>query len=802
MRSIVLSLFVFIAVLWGIQAQNVCEYSVEGRIFDLKTGEPLPFASVKVEGTDRGTVADENGFFKIEKLCIKEFNLIFSFIGYKSTTHHHDSYHKIPSIYLAPDNVYLKSVVIEGHRDPVSIASISRGKIDQETLRKKSMASLGEIVSNLSGVSMLQTGQNISKPIIHGMHSNRVLIINNGIRHEFQNWGDEHAPEIDASMANEIEVVKGASTVRYGPDALGGVLLIDPKPLPLNTGIEGEFGITGQTNGLGGNMKGVITYGLEHWSFHAEGKYLKLGDLNAPDYMLTNTGREESTLAAGLRYHKSSIDLEAHYSRVNQDLGILRGSVTGNLSDLSRAMSGEEPLYTDDFSYIIDNPRQDITHDMVKMKGSYLTGQQVINVQYGFQKNIRREFDVRRGTNNVRPSIDLELSTHSLDVDWDHPAIGALNGLVGLQWQYQDNNNLPGTNTVPFIPNYNNTRFGVFLNESLEAGNNTWEAGIRYDYQYTSARGREPNNDIYRNTIDFHNLTATAGFIKELDADKTFRSNIGTAWRPPNVSELFSYGKRLYSVEYGLWRYTLDENNEINVGEVLSNDQKKVSSEIGYKWINNLSIKNKALQADFTGYVNLIRNFIYKRPAGITNTVRGAFPYFIYDQDDAFFWGLDTDIRMTHSSSLESTFSASYVWARDISNDDLFIGIPPATVHYELSYLPKSKFLGAEADFSASGNYTFRQFQAPRTLPVEDLVSAAGSEIGIFEQDNSNFDLLDAPSGFLLIGLDMTLNWQKSSVILQSNNLLNEEYRIYTDLLRYFADQPGLNFQVTYIYRL
>ena len=800
MRSVFIFLFLFlIGKVYG-QEQQSCTYSIEGRIFDLKTKAPLPFASVKIKGTTIGDIADENGYFKIENLCETEFNLLFSYVGYKPVTHHHDSYHDIPEIYLAPDNLYLNSVIIEGEKVSGKLESTSRQKIDTRVLEKKQMASLGEITNELSGVSMLQTGQNIAKPIIHGLHSNRVLIINNGIRHEFQNWGDEHAPEVDASMANQIVVVKGASTVRYGPDALGGVLLIDPKPLPLNTGLEGEMSSSLQSNGRGGNVNGSFTYGLENWSFHTEGKILRLGDAQAPDYNMTNTSRIEKTLAGGVRYHKKSIDFEAHYSRVDQELGILRGSVTGNLNDLERAITEDFPLYTSGFSYELDNPRQEITHDMVKLKGSYLSGEQVINLTYGFQRNIRKEFDVRRGTNNEIPSIDLELFTQSLDIDWDHPNLGDLNGLIGIQWLYQDNNNLPGTNTVPFIPNFNNTRLGVFMTESLETGNSKWEAGLRYDYQHTSARGREPDNDIYRNSIEFHNVTATVGLVRKLGQNKSFRTNIGTSWRPPNVSELFSFGKRLYSVEYGLWRYQEDENNQIVVSDVLNNRQKPVPSEVGYKWINTFSYEGSDVKAEFTAYLNYIENYIYQKPAGITNTVRGAFPFFVYDQDNAIFWGLDADWDMQHNERWESNASASYVWAKDISNDDFFIGIPPANFRYTLSYELAREIVGAKVRIDLTSNYTFTQFQTPRTIPISTLLS--GESEDLFAIDDSNFDLTDAPDGYFLLGADISFKWKKSSLIFQSDNILNQSYRLYTDRLRYFADQPGTNFQISYTYRL
>src|SRR5690606_29134585 len=82
--------------------------------------------------------------------------------------------------------------------------------------------SLGETLKEAPGVTVLQTGPSIFKPVIHGMYGNRVLILNNEVRMEGQQWGAEHGPEIDPFTASGITVVKGASGVRYGQDAIGG----------------------------------------------------------------------------------------------------------------------------------------------------------------------------------------------------------------------------------------------------------------------------------------------------------------------------------------------------------------------------------------------------------------------------------------------------------------------------------------------------------------------------------------------------------------------------------------------------
>src|SRR5690606_36446266 len=106
-----------------------------------------------------------------------------------------------------------------------------------------------DIFSTLPGVSMLQTGTMIVKPVINGLHSNRILVLNNGIRQEGQQWGSEHAPEIDPFVAKDFRLIKGAEGVRYGPDAIGGVIITSPSPLPVDPHLSGELNAVYQTNG-------------------------------------------------------------------------------------------------------------------------------------------------------------------------------------------------------------------------------------------------------------------------------------------------------------------------------------------------------------------------------------------------------------------------------------------------------------------------------------------------------------------------------------------------------------------------
>ncbi len=798
---VVWSLPMIVQAQWSQKAKaDSCNYHFEGFVRDIVSKRPLPFATVQIQGTTQGTVADESGYFTFTDLCLNEFDVVVSNVGYKQAVHHHDPHHNMPNIYLAPDSITLKSVTIEGEAQPGDLRSGTVETLSTQELEQNQSASLGDLASNITGVSVLSTGQNVVKPVIHGLHSNRILIINNGVRHEFQSWGAEHAPEIDASLIDNISVVKGAATVRYGPEALGGVLLINPPKLELLTQWQGEIGVTGQSNGQSGESTIQLQKGYRQVALLGQASYVYQGDLRAPDYVLTNTGKRESSMALAGRYHWRKLDFTAFYSHFDQELGILRGSVTGNLNDLVAAIESEEPPLTKPFSYQINNPRQTVQHDLLKVEGRWNGHNQSVEVQYAYQVNQRQEYDVRRGTNNDLPSIDLILSTQSLDATWKHPDFSGWQGSVGVQGLYQDNNNQPGTNTVPFVPNYNNTRLGIYLIEGRAFGANRLEGGLRYDYQFSSIRGREPNNDIYRNELSYQNVTATLGLILEMKPGHLFRTNIGTAWRPPNISELYSFGKHQASIEYGLWRYMRQEDQGIVVDDILTEDEKPAPSEIGFKWIGTYEITTDKLQSDVTAYLNYIRNYIYTKPAGITQTVRGAFPYFIYDQDNAVLAGVDASVRWMHTARLNSTVKGSFLWAKEVTHGYNFVGLPPANLQYQFwQQLPKFAFVD-ESYWNISFSYTFRQFQTPRVIPVSMLLQAEENDENLFANDEATFDIMSPPSGYGLIHLGWSGQINHVQLGVQIKNLLNTEYRSYTDRLRYFADETDRNFIVSLKY--
>ncbi|MEM8567852.1 MAG: TonB-dependent receptor [Bacteroidota bacterium] len=783
-------------------AQTDCEKKLTGKVLDINTEEPLPFATVKVVGSEYGVVSDSEGNFILTNICADEVDLEAQFLGYKKATHHHDFYKSdnvemSHTFYLSPEENVLESIVVEGDKIVGDMQSMSVAKIGRSKLETEITGSLASALRNIQGVTFTSAGSNVQLPVIHGLYGNRILIINNGVKHGFQNWGTDHAPEIDITSADNISVLKGAAGVRYGPEALGGVVLVEGNPLKLLQKMYGSVTSGYQTNGRGYHANAQLGEGRKNFSYHFGGNYVKIGDRDARDYALTNTGMEERSANLGFRYHLPKWDFEVYYSYVDQELGLLRQSVAETGELFARYVAAPQPdsLFFRDFSYEIDEPKQNTTHHLAKLEIEWHTDIGDFILLLSQQVNLRKEFDVRRSAE--LPIIDLQLNTTDTRLEWYHPSLGGLQGTVGLQYFSQNNDNNPGTNTTAFIPNYNTDRVSIYAIENIQTGKNTYEFGLRLDHEFNSARGRERNQNIFTNEFSFTNFTASLGLVRDLSAKWQLRSNLGSAWRTPNMAELYSFGQHGFKVEYGLWRYYANEDGEFRTDRVLTEDDNAGKPERGYKLINELDYLEGERRFTVTAYANYIDNFIFDRPLAVIGFLWGPAPAYIFDQSDALFTGVDLTYSNAITKRVIGTFGASYIWSRNLERSEPLINQPPITVNAELSWETPS-FLGLDfSKLTLLTSYTFQQFQAPRTITADQLISGeveinASSEI---------FDFKDVPDAYFLGNVRWEWRSGRLGGQFEVRNILNTSYRDYLNEMRLFADDLGRNFLFTLNYK-
>lgn len=755
-------LLLFLGIHIGYAQNNECKFMINGRLTDSDTQLPLTGATVSLLPLNQTVKTDGHGFYRFSSLCKGNYTLIFKSLGF-TETRKTVSLTKTETINttLQHGEITLHDVEVVGHQSNLKTTAIVN-TLTQQQLRETKGGVLAEVLKEIPGVNMLQTGATIAKPVIHGMHSNRILMLNNGIRQEGQQWGNEHAPEIDPFVAKNIRVIKGAESVRYGAEAIGGVIIIDPPALPINPEIHGEIDVVGQSNGRGGSSSVMLNGGLKKLpglSWRAQGTFKRLGDIKSANYYLNNTGVKEINYSASLGYKTSVAQFEAYYSHFETELGIFNGSHIGSVEDLQSRIKNGKPFITYPFSYTIEAPRQEIKHDLLKLKAhkDFANGAQV-DIQYGLQRNLRKEYDIRRGGRTNIPSLDLELTSQHLDVAYDHLKDNGLRSTVGLNLAMQVNNNIPGTFATPLIPNYDSYNAGIFIIERWLKPTYELEVGARYDYKYFDAAGYRLDSVYYAGTRTFHNFSGSLGATWHLLNALDLQSNIGLAWRPPAVSELFSYG-----LHHG--------TAAVEIG----NDQFK--SEQGLKWMNAAKLQLPQFELELDAYAHYLKNYIYLQATGeFWESLRGAFPVFHYKQTNAFFWGLDLSSSYLFTKALRYSVKASLVRAKDTKQKTYLPWIPSDrlentmrwTKQYNQGQHLNNIFLQAQHQWVARQNRYEPNTDFAAPPPAYGLLNLMGGIGFRFNQNDLN----------LQIGV---------------NNMLNKEYKEYMNRFRYYAHDIGRN---------
>ena len=737
-----------------------CALTLRGRVIDEHDRGPLEFANVSVVGTGKGAQCDEQGAFRVEGLCAGSYTLRVMHIGCTTVER---------SVKLEGDLVIelklehhaeeLKEFELAQQRPDENVGQ-AQEQLDKAAVERNAGRSLGEMLATIPGVNVLSSGPTIAKPLIHGLSGNRILTLNQGIRQEDQQWGTEHAPNLDPFSSDRITVVKGAASVQYGSDALGGVVITEPVELPRRAGLRGEVRAIGILNGRGGGGNGMFeggVKGMNGFGWRVQGSARKLGDSEAPDYVLSNTGLEEAGASASLGYRNHRWNASAYFSWFKRDLGILRASHIGNLTDLNNAIGNERPSYMADRTYHIDAPRQEVQHSLLKAEAGYaISDRDRVVVTYGYQTDDRQEFDIRRGGRSDTPALDLYLTTHTGDAVVNHWIGERVHGKVGLSGIYQENVNLPGTGIRPLIPNYRKESGGTFLLEHLQVSEQLeLEAGARVEGTQLTVVKYDGDDILRRSERDFANSAVSVGANWSVKDSLRLRFNIGTAYRPPHVSELYSEG-----LHHG--------------AAAIERGDTALSSEHSLKGVVDLdgSWFKGRLRTDVTLYVDRLDHFIYLRPDGVELTIRGAFPVFQYVATDALLYGVDAALllRLAQRWSLRSR--TSLVRGRDQAQGGWLFQMPSDRTETALIFALPAKEKWSGVELNATCTMVFEQRRIPEGL-----------------------DFTDPPSTYHLIGFSASatraLGNDELRFGVQANNVLNASYRDYMDRFRYYADARG-----------
>jgi iron complex outermembrane receptor protein len=771
-----------------------------GEVIDFHEKTPLSGARVSITGKDMSTVTNEDGKFRFNGLCNGVLELEVSHPECKSEfitlEIKGDTYQKISLEHHLEE---LDEVKVIGRANPKKTNSSQEEVLSQQTIEQFSGASLGDALKNITGVSSLNTGANIVKPIIQGLSGSRILMLNNNVRMQDMEWGDEHAPNIDVNANQKVSVIKGAAALEYGGDAIGGVIILESAPLANKDTLFGKTQLNAFTNGRGGNITTTLTRTYDNGIFlNGQASFKYLGDMEAPDYILSNTGIQEKGISFNAGKRAFIQGWEAYYSYFNADIGILRASHIGNIDDLIQSINNRVPNFIEPFTYNIDRPNQDVTHHLGK--ASYyrrFEGLGKWEVQYDFQQNRRLEYDVRVGADANKASLDLRLTTHTLSTNFKVDAYDKIDMKFGLLGRYQNNFANPDTGVRRLIPDYEKFDLGAFgIIEYRWQDDLILDGGLRYDFTrmdakkfYRTSRWEERGYDLdFDNIIiqdlgtqlltnpifNYHNVSITAGLRKDLGNEQLIRFNYSLSNRAPNPSELFSDGLHHSAAR-------------IELGDL------RLKSESASKFSASLEKNGTAWGYSLSPYVNHISNFMLLEPTQVEFTIRGAFPVWSYRQTTALLWGVDASVYKNWLPNVRTDHSFSYVHGEDTDLSIPLINIPAPQLENTISY---SNPGWENFNIALTSQYVFEQKRFPDNIFVFSPI----------QEQEVELDINTPPEAYHLLSVDtqiaLDLMHPKDLTIgFRMTNMLNTVYRDYLNRQRFFVDDLGRNISLRLIYK-
>jgi iron complex outermembrane receptor protein len=766
--KIIVSLVIifYVQLSWG-QQNNACHIKYRIRIIDIETKEPLIGAVVLIKELNKGAATDTSGYIVFNNLCQGKYTFLCQYIGYvnkqdtikitKSENH---------TFQLKTSLNDIKEVVVQADRhNEEGVHTITQITLSGIDIDKTRGGSLGESLKDISGLNSIQSGPGISKPVIHGLHSNRILLLNNGVRQEGQQWGEDHAPEIDPFTASEISVIKGAAGLRYGSDAIGGVIVLAPKKLPDTVCIHSEITFVGASNNkmgaTSGMLEGAFGKKLKGLSWRIQGTLRRAGNAKAPTYYLDNTGFSEADYSAGLMYTRDNYEANLYYSEFSTKLGILTASHVSNLSDLELAISSPQPIEKSMFTYTIGTPYQTVLHKLFKANSLVnFSSLGKLEITYATQLDIRKEYspDVSFNDSIAKlnlPELSFQIISNTVDLAWHIPSPENFATTFGSNFITQGNV-YRGTDYFSVIPDYRNYGGGAFAIEKWTHNNVTVEGGIRYDYLWMQVYMYNDNLQYVTPTHQYSNFTSSLGSTYKFTNNLSLNLNYGSAWRAPGPNELYGKGVHVSAASFETGDSTL-----------------KV--EQAYNFSGSIKYQNDRFNAELGLYDNIINNYIYLKPdLQPVVLISGVYPSYKYTQANVVFKGIDFDLGYDFTNNFSFNSKTTIVRAFNYSINNYLINVPPDrfqnTIKYKLPSWGKCK----QPFIDVSNVYVLHQWRVP-----------------------ANSDYAPPPAAYLLfnaeVGTNITMNKHKVEITLSANNITNTSYRDYLDRLRYFSNEMGRN---------
>lgn len=694
-------------------AQNF--YTLSGIVSDIKTGLPIEGAAVSLEGTRVGMFTNKDGQYNFCDIKEGRYKLDIQYIGYENdSVIFNITRNMVYNIQLKPSSISLNEVIVKGNEHDLS-KTISNVGSSRSVIIDKPTINFSKLLTNVSGVSTIDIGSGISKPVIRGLGFNRIAVINRGITQQNHQWGADHGLEINQFDFESATVHKGANSLMFGSDAMAGAIEVEPegfaKPVYSENGVyqwlepkfRGEAILWGATNNdmLGGAFKG--SWQKQKYFVRAIYSYQDYADYRVPasefNYLsynfpihnkqLKNTaGKEQNiSLSAGYILNKNLRTI-FNVSDNYQKAGFFSGA--HGIPDASKM----EP---DGSTRNIDMPYSNANHFTVTNNTQWQNSSVRLLINTGYQDNHRQEFSYfhshygsQTPPADIDPNLELDfkLKTYSSNARLFVDENEVWRKTIGISFEHQENR-VGGYNF--FLPRFNQTTAGIFLVNNYYATPKLYfTGGIRYDIGGIDITGfYDPNLAQYLQNKGYSQTEIDENAWRAYDTDRHFGSfsgsvglnytensehylsvftNIGKSFRFPTAAELGSNG-----VHHGAFRHEVGNPN--------------LDAEQGYSFDAGFVLdKPRSYRVELNLFANYFSNFIYLQPSLEWSLLPDAGQRYNYMQSKALIGGGEYKLSWNVTPEIVLTTGGEYVQNENLDTHYPLPFTPPFSMKNEIAY--------------------------------------------------------------------------------------------------------------------